>query len=171
MAIRKLAITASGDMITRIARFTGKDCVPLDGRSLGTDAVVLILRSSAGNALEEGFAYIRDAVSYGAPVIVVAGSNDGVGKALQNYAKKSGIPGECILLVKENIVVDGFGEKVGHALRGGGIGMHTVLTVAERAIEENLVPEMTIWDDSGRQEPAEEEEFSVWSSEKGGTAS
>lgn len=166
MTLKKLAISANREMLIRIARFTGKECVALDGSPLGPDTVVLVIRSGASNALEEGISIIKEATTYGVPVIIVAGSNDGVGKALQNYAKKFGVPGECILLVKENIVVDGFGEKAGNALRGGGIGMHTVLAVADRAIEENLVPEMSIWDDTGQQEDVEEEEMSIWSSEK-----
>jgi hypothetical protein len=166
LALKKLAISASGDMLTRIARFTGKTCVRLDGSPLGPDAAVLVLRSNAANALEEATSVIKEAVSYGVPVIVVAGSLDRTGRALQNAAKKYGVPPECILHVRDTWVVDAFEERVGHALRGGGIGMHTVLAVAERAIDENLIPEMTIWDESDKQEETEEEEFSVWNSEK-----
>lgn len=86
-----------------------------------------------------------DAASKGVPVVVVAGSRDASGEKRIQAALECGVPDKCILVLENGLVVDGAGETISPALRGNGISAHSVIKVAERAIEEEWIPEVAIW--------------------------
>lgn len=143
--LKRLLINADAETAARIARFSGYECVPMDGAGPEKEgAVVVVLRPHTG--LGDTLEAVRTASARGLPVVVVAGCRDAAGESILREARACGVPGACVLLVEGGKVVDAVGGFVAEALRGTGIGVRAVVNVAEKAVRESLVPEMAVWD-------------------------
>ncbi|OIQ59748.1 hypothetical protein MOTE_10040 [Moorella thermoacetica] len=87
------------------------------------------------------------AVGLGVPVVVVAGTPDGEGEACARAALEYGVPGECVLLLRNGKVVDLAGNAVAPAARGGrAVGVRAVVAAAAAAVERGLLPEPVVWE-------------------------
>lgn len=150
--LQKLVVTAPEEVAGQIARQAGVECTPFNGAAPSPGTVVVVLRPRAGGRVEEAFAAVRKASVFGVPVLVVAGVRDAVGEQFLREAEICGVPGECVLFVDGGRVVDAAGTPLGDALRGTGIGVSAVVSAAERAVKENLIPEIALWEGEGEEE-------------------
>ncbi|ACX51898.1 hypothetical protein Adeg_0752 [Ammonifex degensii KC4] len=154
MQLQRLVINADSEMLARVARISGLECLPLNGSAPPPGSAVVVLRPPGGGSEDEVLNAVRSAAALGVPVVVIAGGRDPVEQALLREAALCGVPGECVLLVDAGKVVDATGAVVADALRGKGIGVVAVVRAAERALRENLVPEPALWEEGA---PAGEE--------------
>jgi hypothetical protein len=130
-------------MVSRIAQYTRLECTVLNGATSFSDGTaIIVVRTNSSRSVAKGIAAIRNAAACQAPVIVIAGFDDEIGNAYLNEAKRCGVPGECILLVRDGLVVDAAGNTLGKALHDTAIGIRTALTVARRSLKHNLLPEV-----------------------------
>lgn len=116
---------------------------PLAEAKKENDAACLLLRD------EEDMLFLK-AVGAGIPVVVVAGTKDPEGEAIIEEATSAGIPEECICIKSGNEVVSLTGEIIGKAVRGG-ISLRTAIEFAQKAIKENLMPEILVWEDKAEE--------------------
>ena len=157
MELQRLVLAADSEMVNRIAQYTHMNCTVLNGATSFEDGTaIIIVRANSPRSVAKGTAAIRNASACQVPVIVVAGFDDDIGKEYLNEARKCGVPGECILLIKDGTVVDATGNSLGKPLRNTAIGVKTALAVAKRSLKDNLVPDISIWD--GSEAPEEEVE-------------
>ena len=152
--LQKLLITASEEMIEHITRTTNVECVPYDNTASSSGSVIVVLRPQTDEQVTERLDILRDASTLGVPVLVVAGVRDTIGEKFLYEASLCGIPRECILLVENGQVIDANGMTLGNALRGRSIGVSPVLSAAERAVKEELIPEIALWEDNKKEETA-----------------
>jgi hypothetical protein len=160
--LQKLLITASEEVVGHITRSAGIECVSYDGAEplLSPGSVVVVLRPRADEQVTRMLDMLRDASVLDVPVIVVAGARDVIGEKFLREADLCGIPRECVLFVEDGRVVDADGAVAGNALRGRGIGVSVVVSVAEQALKKGLVPEMALWEEDG--EGKKEKETVLW---------
>lgn len=147
MLLQRMLTNADAQTCARISRFSGVECLPLDGAA-GPGSVVVLARPRDARLLSGTLSSVAAAASLGVPVVVIAGAKDEAGEALFREARLCGVPPECILFVEDGKVVDAAGSAAGEALRGKGIGVGVVVRAAERALKENLVPEPAFWEES-----------------------
>lgn len=86
------------------------------------------------------------AVSFGIPVVVVAGTEDSESRVCIEAALAAGIPEQCILVKRDGKAVSLDGVDYGPAVLAG-IGARPVVALARHALEKNLVPDVLVWEE------------------------
>jgi len=128
----KVLINADKPKIEFLSKVTNHEFIPLSAKT--GEAVILLPENSFDSDM-------NTALTLNIPVVVIAGRSD---SSTVMKAKDAGIPEECILIKEKDQTLSADG-KIRYSSAKRGIPVRAALEAVERAIKNNLYPEILIW--------------------------